>query len=454
MASTVRLKLPADPSPVVGRIGEVFTRQVRERCGVTVLLSASEECLVELALAPGIGAEGFRIEDSAHGGVRISGNDEAGLLFGVGKLLRTARYGEGSFTPGEWRGVSLPQRPFRAIYFATHFHNFYHDAPVDEVNRYIEDLALWGYNGLTVWFDMHHFTGIDDPEAQELLARLHAYLHTAKSLGLRTGITVLANEAYGNSSEELRADWSTEDNGYTGPLSHYHVEVCPSLPAGRAYILHMLEEEFQRFADVELDYLTIWPYDQGGCTCAQCKPWGGNGFVQIAEEIAALFRRYFPHGEVILSTWLFERYIPGEWASLHQALGRQSRWVNYLLAEQMTILPFPEYPLRHGVPGGVPLLDFPEISMCGHGPWGGFGANPFTRELERIWDGAKHLLAGGFPYSEGIYEDLNKFVYAQFYWGNQRAAESVREYATYYFGAAAADDLCRAIALMERSAPA
>ena len=52
---------------------------------------------MELALAPGIGTEGFRIEDGAHGGVRVCGNDEAGLLFGVGKLLRTARYGEGSF---------------------------------------------------------------------------------------------------------------------------------------------------------------------------------------------------------------------------------------------------------------------------------------------------------------------------------------------------------------------
>ena len=67
-------------------------------------------------------------------------------------------------------------------------------------------------------------------------------------------------------------------------------------------------------------------------------------------------------------------------------------------------------------------------------PVGGFGANPFTQELERIWDSAKHLLAGGFPYSEGIYEDPNKIAYAQFYWGDQRAAETVREYVTFYFG--------------------
>ena len=92
----------------------------------------------------------------------------------------------------------------------------------------------------------------------------------------------------------MRADRSTEDNGYTGPLSHYHVEVCPNLPAGREYILHKLEEEFQRFSDIELDFLSLWPYDQGGCTCAKCKPWGANGFVMMAEAIAVLFRALLP----------------------------------------------------------------------------------------------------------------------------------------------------------------
>ena len=44
----------------------------------------------------------------------------------------------------------------RGIYFATHFHNFYHDAPLEEVQRYVEDLGLWGFNVLAVWYDMRH----------------------------------------------------------------------------------------------------------------------------------------------------------------------------------------------------------------------------------------------------------------------------------------------------------
>ena len=54
------------------------------------------------------------------------------------------------------------------MYFASHFHNFYHDAPVEAVERYVGELALWGINALMVWYDMHHFTGIDDPAAQAM----------------------------------------------------------------------------------------------------------------------------------------------------------------------------------------------------------------------------------------------------------------------------------------------
>ena len=44
---------------------------------------------VELLVQPGIGTEGFRIVDGEDGSIRIVGNDELGLLYGVGKLLRT-----------------------------------------------------------------------------------------------------------------------------------------------------------------------------------------------------------------------------------------------------------------------------------------------------------------------------------------------------------------------------
>jgi hypothetical protein len=76
----------------------------------------------EMRYLPGIGAEGYRIEDRQGGGVRILGNDPRGLVAGTGKFLRSSRYDQGGFTAGTWRGASVPQKPHRGIYFATHFH--------------------------------------------------------------------------------------------------------------------------------------------------------------------------------------------------------------------------------------------------------------------------------------------------------------------------------------------
>lgn len=51
--------------------------------------------------------------------------------------------------------------------------------------------------------------------------------------------------------------------------------------------------------------------------------------------------------------------------------------------------------------GGLPLLNFPEISMWGRGPWGGWGANPLPSRFEGLWQQTKGFVLGGMPYSEG-----------------------------------------------------
>ena len=104
----VRVMMPTNASPVIKNIGAVFARQVTRRCAVRIITSGDAPLVVELTLAPDIGAEGFRIENQPDGGVRIVGNDERGLLYGAGKFLRASRYDQGGFTAGAWRGTSVP----------------------------------------------------------------------------------------------------------------------------------------------------------------------------------------------------------------------------------------------------------------------------------------------------------------------------------------------------------
>jgi hypothetical protein len=412
----MRIHIDTRRTPMVEKTLEIISRKLAERGGPA--LAKSDRPDLTLAIRPEVGAEAFEIARDGDAW-RVSGGDERGLLYGVGKFLRGCRFGDGVTYAGP-AGTFAPKLPVRGMYFATHFFNFYHEAPLEQVERYVEDLALWGCNALSVWFDMHHYSGMDDPAAKAMVARLHAILQAANAVGMGAGLTSLANEAFYTSPVELRAE----------PFPHhYHVEICPSKPGGLELIVKWREEMLRAFADLDVEYVWIWPYDQGGCKCADCKPWGGNGFVRNAEAYGKLLRRVMPKAKAVVSTWEFG-YWEGdeEWEQFYAAMAEKPEWVDYYMAEGHG--DFPPYILKHGPPPHFPMLNFPEISMSGMGPWGGFGANLQPARLQKVWDSAKKWLAGGFPYSEGIYEDLNKAVCLQLYWDPDRQVEDiVREYA-------------------------
>jgi hypothetical protein len=391
---------------------------------------------VALTLDPAIGSEGFRISGRG-GGIEVAGQNELGVLYGLGKLLRTSRYSQEGFTPGSWRGQSVPQKPIRGIYFATHFHNYYHDAPVEEIERYVEDLALWGLNELVMWYDMHHFDGADDPKAVAFRARLHAIGLAAKRIGMDVSLVVVGNEAYGNSPAELRAAPGGGRGGY------YPCAVCPSKPEGMRYILKVLGEEFDWAADLKPRSIWIWPYDQGGCGCASCLPWGSKGFMKCVDQVGRLARKKLPGTKIVLSSWFMDR---NEWRGVAEQLRRNKHLADAIISE----------PGPHGLridPNDLelPLLGFPEISMHGTFPWGGFGATPLTARAQSQWNAVKATHAGGFPYSEGIYEDLTKVVYSQLYWSNRPAEETVKEYIAFEFSPDVVEDVAAVIKTLERN---
>jgi hypothetical protein len=394
---------------------------------------------------------GFEIAGSPDGGICVIGHTPAALFPGIGKFLRTGRWTRDSFEPSLWRGTSLPDKSVRGIYFATHFHNYYHEAPVEEITRYVQDLALWGCNALAVWFDMHHFRGIDDPAAREMIERLHGILRAANRVGIGGALIFIGNEGYDDSPAALRADWTAGHDGYhTEPGGHYHVEICPSRPGGMDYIRRTRREVLDAFADLDIRWVCIWPYDQGGCTCRDCAPWGANGFLRVAGVVAPMVKEVMPGAEVILSTWYFDHFTTGEWEGLARRIAAAPpSWLTCLLADDNGD-EYPRYVLEHGVPGDAKLLNFPEISMYRMFPWGGYGANPLPRHIQSIWDSIGTQLSGGFPYSEGVYEDINKAICLQHYWSSQDAMQTVQEYATQYFGSDAAGALTEAVEGMER----
>ncbi len=427
--------------PTVSEIPRLLEARLTTRCPVRVTRQGQAGFDLELALDTDLEAESYSMQDRPGGGVRIAGGDARGLLYGVGKFLRTSRYGEHGFTPGAWRGVSAPEKPVRGIYFATHFHNFYHEAPAEEIARYVEDLALWGLNTLSVWYDMHHFNGFDDPAAVAFRERLDVILGAARRIGMDVSFTTIANEGYGDSPAALRADIG----GMRG--AKVPTEICTSKPEGQQYVLDNFERLFGWAARHAPRYLWIWPYDSGGCGCVDCQPWGNNGFLKAAEPLAELARRKLPGVKIVLSTWYMDQ---NEWPEVARYIREKPDVADALMIEHMNEVPMAQA-FRESAALGLPVLGFPEISMYETFPWGGFGATPLTAHVRRQWDTVKAHCAGGFPYSEGIYDDLTKVVYAQFYWNDRPREETIREYIAYEFSPDVVEEVAAAIKTLERN---
>ncbi len=387
---------------ILSRIAEKFEKRLKQDVTVTLKI---DNTLDELC---------GKIENNI-----ISAGSYHQLFDTAGRFLRNP----------EASGTFKSFKSMPGMYFATHYNNYYDAAPIEELYNYIDDLAFWGMGILGFWFDMHHYKNMKEGERQA--TRLLSLISYANSIGLKTSMTLLADESFADSPVELRADWTCGHDGYIHNLNdHYHVEICPSKKGGIEKILEYRREMIEVFKDAKIDYFLINPYDQGGCTCTECAPWGGNGYVKCTEALIPLLREYFPKAEFILSTWQFRSFIGTdiEFEMLNDKMKAGALpEIKYIMANA----PRGSYPAMHGM--CRPLIGFPEISMGEASPWGGYGITPQTALWVDFWDGVKDHLDGGLPYSEGIYEDINKVIFLRLYRDNKNPIETLREYVEYEF---------------------
>ena len=98
----------------------------------------------------------------------MSGATLSAVFHGVRVLLRRLKPdGRGGFTPLAEAVTFTPVKPLRGMYFATHFGNFYHVAPIEEVlERYRKTLPEPIATGRT--FRLLYLRSVAD---EELIAR-------------------------------------------------------------------------------------------------------------------------------------------------------------------------------------------------------------------------------------------------------------------------------------------
>lgn len=394
---------------------------------------------VNYALEPSLGGE-TAVVTVRNGKAEIRGARFRALLFGTGVLLKSIVWKNGSFELADGERRFQPAKTVRMSYAARHFLNWYMEAPVEEVLAYLEDLVLDGLNSFMIQYAMpvadlarasKEATAAFEANSRRIAAHIAA-------LDCDYCLNIGGNQLPEDSPAELRGLPPTKNRTDLG------FNACPSKPAAMQALLDHHRRELAKVGDVPLGYVCTWSYDEGGCGCDKCVPYGGKAYLGLCERKYGVYHALHPEAKTILTTWLFDdEDYDGLWKYLET-----HDWVDYLLCDAHE--EYPRYPLEHKVPGRVKIITFPEISMWGRFPWGGFGAIMMPRRFERLFRQVEGIAAGCMYYDEGIYLDVNKAVVTGLYVDpKSRIDDLLRAYARWHFPGVRPDDFTRLAALLE-----
>ena len=138
---------------------EIFRRKISERIPAQFGREGMQVTFrVDASLGESESYEILHIQD----GYEIIGADILGLSHGIGKFLHTAKWSESDFVPSPPSGLHKPACTFRAMYFSVHNYNWYHTATTEELEEYLEEMVLWGYNAIHCIVPVLNITTIGD----------------------------------------------------------------------------------------------------------------------------------------------------------------------------------------------------------------------------------------------------------------------------------------------------
>lgn len=421
---------------------ELLIRHLQSRIPIELTDKGME---IHLFVDKSIGSEESYLIEGSGNLWNIVGSDEAGLYFGIGKFLHSARWTTDSFEPDSTFGVITPACSYRTIYFAVHCYNWYQMASVEELEQYLEELMLWGYNGIHCIIPVLNLNSFEDELFYHSVNASRKLFILAKKLGMKTSFGINPNQGLITAPHEFDSDPSFDPAGNV--RGHLGRNLCPSKPESLAYLRSLWMKMLEQYTDIGLDYIQMWPYDEGGCGCEECRPWGAKGYANLCCEVRKDAVKMYPNAKFVVSCWIFDKpHDQGEYSGLYKRLKEDMDWVDYLMIDAHA--DFPRYPLEHDVI--KPIVNFPEISMWKLYPWGGYGANPLPKRFQKIWDSSKRILQGGQPYSEGIYEDILKIQFVGYYWEpNKSYRDILAEYINYEYSGAEIEPILEMMELIE-----
>ena len=420
-------------------VGELLRSRIAER------VSESEQgpaFQVRYALDPDVKGEDA-VVTVKDGTAEIRAGRLRGLVAGTGNLLKSFGYRETSFAATDGSYDFRPAKSLRMAYFARHFLNWYMEAPADELCRYIDDLALDGINSFSYQFAMPlaYVPHVAEGRIEEFERISYRMSERVAELDCDFCASGGNNQMPLDTPEKFRGVPNSDPK--RGNLGF---NACPAIPGALEAMMANRVKSLGTIEGVRVGFFNYWSFDEGGCECETCKPWGGKGMLGLIEKFHAVNRKAHPEAKALVSTWVFhDDDFEGLWKYIET-----HDWIDYVICDSHT--EFPTYPLKHPICGRTKIITFPEISMYGRKPWGGYGATVLPDRMERLFRQADPVSDGFMYYSEGSYEDLNKALEVGLYVNPKTHADDIlAQYARYHFAGTDPKDLVTLAHLLERN---
>jgi hypothetical protein len=370
-------------------------------------------------------AEGYRIQSSGGGGtpvVRVAGNDARGVLFGVGKLLRSlvmenrkvtlaAGFKVASSPHYSLRGHQLGYRPKT---------NSYDGWDLPQWEQYVRDLAVFGTNAVE----------LIPPRSDDDSISPH---FPRPQPEMMAGMSKICDD-YGL---DVWIWYPAMDEDYSDPK---FVE----------FALREWGEVFKSLPRVDAVFV---PGGDPGHT----RP---KYLMALLEKETEVLHRYHPAAKMWVSPQSFTREWMDEFLAI---LKTEPPWLAGVVHGPQTRLSLAE--LHAAVPARYPIRNYPDIthSRSCQFPvpdWDAAFAvtegreviNPRPRGEAHIFRRTQPYTYGFIAYSEGCNDDVNKAVWSALGWEPDADVVGVlREYGRYFINPGFADDFAQGLLALEQN---
>ncbi|SFL15376.1 Glycosyl hydrolase family 67 N-terminus [Paenibacillus sp. 1_12] len=391
-------------------------------------LDEGEDCRRLPKGLPTLKAEGYvirTVSDADCHTVYINGADARGVMYGVGKLLRSLKWSDNVLQlEHELNLNESPSFPLRGHQLGYRPKNNAYDAwSTNQFDQYIRDLAIFGANSIEILpprTDDDAIGPVMKVEPMEMMIQLSEIIH---SYGMDTWVWYPNMGGDYSNPNTIEAELAEREHIFSSVPHIQHIFIPGSDPG-----------------DMEPEPLFKW-----------------------CEQVAHLLNRYHPDAKL----WLSPQVMNGDptaWKKgFYEQLSKEPAWlggivfgphVDEALSELRRIVP-QKYPIRryeditHNFHCQYPVTDW-DLSFAL--TLGRESSNPRPLAQKHIHNELASYAIGNLSYSEGINDDVNKFIWNDQDWNPQTpAVETLRDFARWFISCEQADGVAQGLLALENN---